>query len=54
VAETEPEGLVFLAVPRWVYESLLSERFGQPIVTRLNLRLLVFDEEQGRVYQWIS
>jgi hypothetical protein len=54
LAETEPERRLFLAVPRRVYESLLSERFGQLIVTRLQLRLVVFDEEQVRVYQWIS
>jgi hypothetical protein len=54
LAETEPERLLYLAVPRRVYEGLLSERFGQLIVTRLQLRLLVFDEQQERIAQWIE
>jgi hypothetical protein len=32
----------------------MAERFGQLIVTRLGLRLLVFDEQQGRVVEWIG
>ena len=54
LAETESDRLLYLAAPRRVYESLLSERFGQMIVSRLELRLLVFDEQQERVIQWIE
>ena len=54
LAEAEPDRKLFLAVPRRVYEGLLSERFGQVIVTRLRLQLLVFDEQQEKVAQWIS
>jgi hypothetical protein len=53
LAETEPERLLYMAVPQRVYESLLAERFGQLIVTRLQLRLIVFDEEQERIVRWI-
>src|SRR5207248_3959254 len=42
LAETEPERRLYLAVPRRVHEGLLSERFGQLIVARLSLRLLIF------------
>jgi hypothetical protein len=52
--QTEPERRLFLAVPTVVYESLLSERFGQLIVTKLGLRLVVFDDEQKRVVEWIE
>jgi hypothetical protein len=52
--ETDPERLLHLAVPRRVYQSLLAEPFGQLIITRLRLRLLVFDEQQEKVVQWIS
>jgi hypothetical protein len=41
-------------VPVVVYESLLTERFGQLIVTKLGLRLIVFDDEQKRVVLWIE
>ncbi len=54
LAETEPERHLYLAVPYPVFEGLLSERFGQFIVTRLQLRLVVFDEQQRRIVQWIE
>jgi hypothetical protein len=54
LAETEPERTPYLAVPRRVYEGLLTERFGQFVVTRLQLKLLVFDEQPGRVVRWIE
>ncbi|MGH7202596.1 MAG: element excision factor XisH family protein [Planctomycetaceae bacterium] len=54
LAETEPDRRLYLAVPRRVYDGLLSERFGQLIVTQLRLRLLVFDEQQQRIFQWIE
>jgi hypothetical protein len=44
LSETEPERTLFLAV----------ERFGQLIVSRVQLRLLVFDEREERVLQWIG
>jgi hypothetical protein len=46
--------LLYLAVPSRVYDGLLSERFGQLILTRLKLRLLVFDDRQERVDRWIE
>jgi XisH protein len=52
--QTEPERQLYLAVPDVVYESLLAERFGQLIVAKLGLRLIVFDDEQKRVIQWIE
>jgi hypothetical protein len=52
--QSEPDRLLFLAVPRHVFETVLAERFGQLIVSQLRLRLLVFDDQQERVVQWIS
>jgi hypothetical protein len=52
--QTEPERRLYIAVPGVVYESLLAERFGQLIVTKLGIRLIVFDDEQKRVIQWIE
>jgi hypothetical protein len=54
LAATDPERLLYLAVPRRVYEGLLTEAFGQLIITNLKLRLLVFDEQQEEVVKWIS
>jgi len=52
--KTEPKRQLYLAVHREVYDGLLTERFGQLIVADLQLRLLVFDDEQERVVQWIE
>jgi hypothetical protein len=53
LAEREPDRHLFLAVPRRVYDGLFAERFGQVILTCLQLRVLVFDQHQGRVLRWI-
>jgi hypothetical protein len=54
LAESEPERQLFLAVPRGAYETILAELFGQLIVERLQLRLLVFDSESEKVVKWIK
>ena len=54
LAKAEPDRTLFLAVPRRVHEGLLTEPFGQLIVTSLHLRLLVFDENEGKIVTWIS
>jgi hypothetical protein len=54
LAETEPDRVVYLAVPQPVYEGLLSERFGQLIVSRLGLRLLIFNHREEKISQWIN
>lgn len=54
LAENEPDRRIYLAIPRHVYEGLFSERFGQLIVERLKLRLLVFDEIREEIVQWIE
>ncbi len=54
LAENGSDRLLYLAVPLRIYEGLLTERFGQLIVRRLNLRVLVFDHQKERVVQWIN
>jgi hypothetical protein len=54
LAETEPDRTLYLAVPRPVYDALLAEVFGRLIIDRLRLRVLIFDDEQQKVVQWIK
>jgi hypothetical protein len=54
LTETDPGRVPYLAVPRRIHEGLLSERFGQLIVDRVQLRILVFDEERERIIRWIE
>jgi hypothetical protein len=50
----QPDRQLYMAVPLPVYDGVLSDRFGQFIVTELGVRLLVFDETQGRIVRWIE
>ena len=54
LVENGADRLLYLAVPLRVYEGLLTERFGQLIIRRLDLRVLVFDHQKERVVQWIN
>jgi hypothetical protein len=54
LAENGSDRLLYLAVPLRVYEGLLTARFGQLIVRRLDLRVLVFDHQKESVVQWIN
>jgi hypothetical protein len=54
LAETDPCRTLYLAVPRRVHDGLLTEAFGQLIIARLRLQLLVFDERQEKVVKWIN
>ena len=40
--------------PRERFAARIGERFGQLVVARLQLRLIVFDEVQERVVRWIE
>ena len=54
LSEIESDRLLYLAVPRRIYEGIFTERFGQLILSSLQLRLIVFDEQQERIVQWIT
>jgi len=54
LAEREPDRVLYMAVPGRVADGILTEPFGQLIVARLQIPLLVFDEEQERVLRWKS
>jgi hypothetical protein len=54
LSEIEPDRVLYLAVPLRVYENILSERFGQLILTSLNIRVIVFDHKNERIVKWIK
>lgn len=53
LASIEPDRAVFLAVPRRTYEGILSERLGQLVLKTQRLALIVFEEHDERITQWI-
>ena len=54
LGESDPKRQLYMAVTDIVYDSVLSDRLGRLIVSRFNLRLLVFDDERERISQWIE
>ncbi|QTA85045.1 element excision factor XisH family protein [Desulfonema magnum] len=54
LSEIESNRILYLAVPLRVYESILSERFGQLILTNLNIKVIVFDHKNERIVKWIQ
>ena len=53
LTEIAPERILYLAVPNRSYETIFTEKLGQLIIKSLQIKLLVFDEEQMRILQWI-
>ena len=54
LAATDSERVLYMAVSSGTYQGILAEQFGQFVVSGLNLRLIVFDEKQERIVQWIG
>lgn len=52
--QAEPDREVFLAVPLRIHEGIFAERFGQFVVDRFKLRILVFDDQTQRIVQWTN
>ncbi|MDJ1170011.1 MULTISPECIES: element excision factor XisH family protein [Roseofilum] len=53
LAELQPERMLYLAVPKRTYETILTEKLGQLIVRNWDIKLIVFDEVARRSIQWI-
>ncbi len=53
LSEIESHRILYLAVPLRLYESILSERFGQLILASLHIRIIVFDHKNERIVTWI-
>ncbi|MBE9042717.1 XisH family protein [Oscillatoriales cyanobacterium LEGE 11467] len=53
LGELQPERLLYLALPIWVYESLFEEPLGQLLLRKKRLRLIVFEPTQELIEQWI-
>lgn len=53
LAEIEPDRTIYLAVPSHVYDGIFTEPLGQLMTEREELQIIVFDEKQERIRQWI-
>ncbi len=51
---TEPERVLYLAVPLDTYEMFFQSTFAQLAVTEYQLKLVVYDSQNGGIRQWIN
>ncbi|TAE58462.1 MAG: fatty-acid oxidation protein subunit alpha [Nostocales cyanobacterium] len=49
---TEPDRMLYLAIPVDVYNEFFSRRFIQRIITEYELKLLIFNPEQEEILIW--
>jgi hypothetical protein len=54
LAATDSGRVLYMAVSVGTYRGVLADQFGQLVVSGLNLHLVVFDEQQERIVQWIG
>jgi hypothetical protein len=54
LAATDSGRVLYMAVSAATYRAVLADQFGQLVVSGLNLHLIVFDEQQERIVQWIG
>ncbi len=53
LVEQEPERQIYLAVPRYAYDTTFADRLGQMVIKQQRLRLIVFEAEESPL-QWIE
>ncbi len=53
LTEIEPERVLYLAIPSYAYDGIFQEPMGQLMIIRERLKLIVFDEKQEKIRQWI-
>ncbi|MEH1930120.1 XisH family protein [Nostoc sp.] len=51
--ELEAERKLYLAVPESIHNSFFQRRFIQSVISRTQIRLLVYDEKQEVIVQWL-
>ncbi len=50
----EPDRKLYLAVPVSIYNDFFDDSFFKNVLNRYAVRLLIFDEEQQTIQQWID
>lgn len=51
--KTEPERRLYLAVDQEAFVDIFDEALGQLLIETYRLQLVVFDEQQEVIIQWI-
>jgi hypothetical protein len=51
--EVDPQRKLYLAVPESIYKSFFQRRFTRSVIERTQINLLVYDEKQEVIVQWL-
>jgi hypothetical protein len=54
LSEIESERDLYLAVPSFTFDGILSEPLGQLLIRKEQLKLIIFEETKGIIRKWIS
>jgi len=54
LSELRSNERLYLAVPELAYNGIISEKVGQSVMKRVEIRLIVFDPEREEIVQWID
>jgi XisH protein len=52
--DKEPDRTLYLAAPFNIYEEFFTLPFIQKVTQRMHLKLLIYDEQQEEIQQWIN
>ncbi|PSB05266.1 XisH family protein [Merismopedia glauca] len=52
--ELEPDRVLYLAIPEDVYELFFQQAFIQKVVTRQQVKLIVYNSDRQEIRQWIN
>lgn len=52
--ETEPDRILYLAVPSDIYDSFFKSRFGQLAISKNNLKIISYHSERKEIEEWIN
>lgn len=52
--EKEPDRLLYLAIIKDIFKEIFSEPIGDLVISKNQIKLLVFEEEEEVITQWIN
>ena len=52
--KVEPQRILYLAIPLDAFEKFFQSSFAQLAINEYDLKLIVYDSQQGGLVQWIS
>ena len=53
LSDTHPNWELYMAIPQDAYQGIFSEQLGQMMVEREDVRLVIFDPDEGALTRWI-